>query len=92
MGNLSSHRKSEEQQEVDQQDGPKDGNIEGLEEGSQKGIDGARGGIIPELEFGKTADEGAEFVISTGGKDGRTKAMFVIFVLHTGHEARCQEQ
>lgn len=38
---------------------------------------------MPELEFGKTADEGAEFVVLFGGETGAF-AVFQTFVLGEG--------
>lgn len=84
MLNLATHRQDEEDDPVYNQDGPEDWDIEHREPAAHEADGDGAGGRVPELEFGKTADEGPELVVRFAGKAGAGIAVFETLILGEG--------
>lgn len=72
MLDLLAHGQDKEDNPVEDEYWPEDGDVEDLEPGADEANGNSASGPVPELELGKTADEGLELFVSLGrqGADG----------------------
>jgi hypothetical protein len=63
---LLAHGQEEKDEPVHDQNGPENWHVEDLEPTTGKADDNGAGGPVPELELGKSADEGLEFLVGLG--------------------------
>lgn len=71
-------RQEEEDEPVHDQNRPEDGHVENLPPTAEEGDEDGAGGPIPELELGKTTDEGAELLVLLGGENANTPVLHLI--------------
>jgi hypothetical protein len=81
---LLAHGQEEEDEPVHDQDGPENWHVENLEPTAGKADDNGSGGPVPELEFGKSADEGLELLIRLGRQCAYRAILHIIVGLFVG--------